>query len=308
MKKIELVLGYECNCNCVFCATDPVVLGQKMSFEEATLHLRRSREEGATAVDFGGGEPTIRSDLPALVETSVAMGYTSTSVISNGMLFCYPDFSRKLVSAGVNRFELSLWGPSQDIHDSLSQIEGSFDRMEMGVKHLIDLGANVEISVLLTNETVPYLSEIVNDFEKIGARRFLLMLFCLFGSNYATPKLYPELTAAGESVVEAARKKMFAETRIRTSHIPPCFMNGIEGIYFDIKEEELLVITPGNSFMVVQSPSESSTKTTRCIGCRLYNRCAGVRNEYIERFTDIEIKPLKAKKGTSSKVGRHLKK
>ena len=301
MKKIELVLGYECNCDCSFCASDPAILSNRMTAERAVAIMRDAMKRGATAVDFGGGEPTIRKDLPALANAARIMGFKSIGVKTNGMLFSYPDYAKAIIDAGVTRFAVSVWGATPEAHDAFSNIPGSFDRMEMGVKHLLDLGADVELVALLTNETVPRLTEIVNDFEQIGVRRFLLFLFCLFGSNDALPQLYPRITAAGAAAAQAVRGRNFKDTKIKTTHIPPCFLGYMKGVYYDIRGEAMLVTTPGHSFMAEESPFESGIKTERCLGCSMYNRCGGVRTEYIQRFSDREIKsdaaaPVKGRK------------
>ena len=304
MKRIELVLGYECNCDCVFCATDPALLGHRMSLEQAVDHMQTSRAQGASHVDFGGGEPTIRKDLPALTRAAATLGFETIGIRSNGLLFCYPDFARNLLDAGMNRFEISVWGPSPETHDAFSQIQGSFDMMEMGVKHLIDFGADVELGVLLTNETVPRFPDMVRDFEDIGVRKFILMMFCLFGANGALPDLYPRLTDAGKAVNEAFRNRNHRETQIRSSRIPPCFLPDAKEVYFDIRKSELLVITPGHSFMAEESPFEFSVKTDRCMGCRMYDECGGVRAEYIDHFSDAEIRPIGPGSGARKKRGR----
>lgn len=304
MKKIELVLGYECNCDCTFCASNPSILSNRMSTEKAVAIMRDALKNGAAEIDFGGGEPTIRKDLPALVSAARAMGYKSIGVKTNGMLFSYPDYAKKIMDAGVTRFAVSVWGASPEAHDAFSKIPGSFDRMEMGVKHLLDFGADVEMAALLTSETVPRLLEIVNDFERIGVRRFLLFLFCLFGSNDALPQLYPRLTAAGAAAAQAVQDRKFKSTKIKTTHIPPCFLGYIKGVYYSIREEAMLVATPGRSFMAEESPFELGIKTERCAGCSMYKRCGGVRTEYVERFSDREIKSDAAVHGTGRRHGR----
>ena len=275
-----------------------------MSTANAIKHMKGARNQGATAVDFGGGEPTLREDILELTLAAAKLGYEKIGIKSNGMLFCYPEYVENLMRAGMNHFTVSIWGHTPAVHDSFSQIEGSFEMMEMGLKHLVDFGADVEADVLLTNETVPHLKELLKNFTDIGVRKFRMWLYCLFGSNYTLPELMPTLTAAGKAVVETAVAFRDRTDWIYTTHIPCCFLQPYEDIYRNIAQEKLLIITPGGSFPAEMSPFEAGVKTKRCLGCEKYKSCGGVRQEYIDRFSDRKIRPIlpKKKERSSKKV------
>lgn len=289
MKKIELVLWFRCNCRCRFCVVDPAAAGQAMDGACALRHLKGARDEGATAVDFGGGEPTLRKDLPALARAAKDLGYESVGVKSNGLRLCYPEVVAELLDAGVGHFSVSVWGASPAAHDALSRTEGSFEMMEMGVKHVLDLGGSVSAEVLLTTETVPRLPRLGEALFDLGLRDLRLWLYSLFGSAGALPELLPRLAEAGRSIVETAALLGKKGVRLSTTHVPPCFLPGAEAVYRDIAASELVIVTPGGSFRAETSPFEAGEKTPRCRGCRERPRCAGLRPEYLRRFGDGEV-------------------
>ncbi|MBI5622772.1 MAG: radical SAM protein [Elusimicrobia bacterium] len=289
MKKIELVLWFRCNCRCRFCVVDAATARQSMSTEDAVRHLKLSRGQGAEAVDFGGGEPTLRPDLPKLAAAALRLGYACVGVKSNGLRLCYPEYVSELLAAGIRRFAVPVWGHVPSVHDSFSQVPGSFEMMEMGLKHVLDLGGAAEADVLLTNATVPHLTDLVGHFADIGVRSFQFWLYSLFGSAGRLAEELPTLTAAGAAVRRTAAAFSKRGLALSTTHLPPCFLGREHGLYRSIASEDLAIITPGGSFPAQESPFEAGVKTSRCRGCASYGSCAGARPEYLERFGPAEI-------------------
>lgn len=292
MKKIELILWFKCNARCRFCVVDPAAAREALDTAAAIRHLENARRDGVREVDFGGGEPTLRPDLPELARAAKALGYRRIGVKSNGLRLCYPEVVDSLLRAGVDRFALPVWGASPSAHDALSRTEGSFEMMEMAVKHILDLGGDVELDVLLTTATVPELPMLTRSFAEIGVRRFSMWLYCLFGSNQAFPELMPTLTAAGRAISRTAVALKKSKLLLSTTHVPPCFLSDAGGLYANIARAGLVIVTPGGSFPAETSPFEAGVKTARCSGCSESARCAGIRPEYLRLFSDAEVRPV----------------
>ena len=242
-------------------------------------------------MDFGGGEPTLRPDLPQLVRAAQRLGFSDIGVKTNGLRLCYPDYAALLLQAGARRFSVPVWGAEPQEHDELCRTPGAFDMMEMGVKNALDAGGDVECDVLLTTQTVPRLEEILSRFAQAGVRRFQLWLFCLFGSAGRRPELLPRLRDAGRAAAAAARR--FSKLSVSTTHIPPCQLGATPGLYAPISEQGLVVVTPGGSFAAEASPFEAGSKPRRCSGCLAFSRCAGPRPEYLARFSSRELTPIR---------------
>lgn len=292
MSKIELVLWFKCDCRCSFCVVDARTAAQSMPAAAAERHLRAAAARGVDEVDFGGGEPTLRSDLPRLAARARALGFRRIGVKTNGQRLCEPEYVSELLDAGVGRFSVPVWGHGPEVHDVLARTPGAFERLEMGVKNALDLGAEVSADVLLTRATVPRLRQAVERFEAAGVRRFHAWFYSLFGSAGALPSLLPSLPAAGAAVAGVSAALEGRGVRLATSQIPPCFLRPRPGLYRRISEERLEIITPGGSFPAESSPFEAGVKTRRCRGCAAEDRCAGVRPEYLARASDAEIAPL----------------
>lgn len=263
-----------------------------MGTAAALRRLERGREEGAEAVDFGGGEPTLRDDLPELARAAARLGYRDVGVKSNGLRLCYPDYLESLMAAGIRSFSVPVWGRPAE-HDALCGVKRAFDMLEMGVKHALDFGAQVQADLLLTSLSVAHAPALAADFAALGVRRFSARLYCLFGSGFTRPHLLPGMTEAGRATVEAARVLAPSGASIATGHIPPCLLGPMPELYDDIAKQELIVVTPGGEFPAETSPFEAGNQTPRCAGCAYAGRCRGPRIEYVRERGDGEFVPVR---------------
>lgn len=267
--------------------------GGRFTLEEIVRILARQKALGVKAVDFGGGEPTIGNELPAMAAAARKLGYTTIGVKSNGMRFCYPEYAELCMESGINEFSISLWGHSPETHDYLAGREGAFEMTEMGLKHLVDFGADVYVDFLLTTMSAGQLTEALKKFIGIGVKKYRLWLFSLFGAGGAYAELMPTLEEAGGAAVKACKTVEKEVDFMGTSHVMPCFLKGRESMYFNARELELLVVTAGNSFAAEESPFEAGTHVAACAGCRFESKCAGPRMEYLKIFGEDGIRKVK---------------
>jgi cyclic pyranopterin phosphate synthase len=290
VEKIEVILWHRCNCGCVFCSAGDSSQDQFDPRQVASL-LMEHHARGVEAVAFGGGEPTIYQGLPTAVDAARKLGYKTIEVKSNGMRFCYPEYAQTSIQSGINLFTISLWGHDPETHDQFAGRPNAFEMTEMGIKHLVHYGACVHVDLLLTVLTVPHLEEIVGKLARMGVARISLWLFCVFGAGGGMKEYVPRLKHAGPAALAAADAASAAGASVITSHIPPCFLQGRDDLYFNIKDIKLMIVTPGgNNFMAEESAFEAGAQVPECEKCVFRGVCAGPRREYLELFGHQEIK------------------
>jgi uncharacterized radical SAM superfamily Fe-S cluster-containing enzyme len=95
-------LTNRCNLSCPICFATAEKSGYlyEPSLEQIGMMLRRLREEKPLpcfAVQFAGGEPTLREDLPEIIEMAIAMGFSYVQLATNGMKFARSEeYCRKI--------------------------------------------------------------------------------------------------------------------------------------------------------------------------------------------------------------------
>ncbi len=105
-----------CNLRCPICFANAAVAGYVYEPTKAQIGamlrtLREMQPLPASALQFSGGEPTVREDLPELVEMAKAAGFEHVEVNSNGLkLAASVDYCRALLDAGVSTVYLQFDG------------------------------------------------------------------------------------------------------------------------------------------------------------------------------------------------------
>lgn len=296
MKVIEIAMGFTCNARCAFCFVPPSVRDNSFTSEDIVSILNEGIENGSETVYFGGGEPTIRRDLLPLVRYAKKAGYRTVNLKTNGMIFCYPDHAKRAIDAGATSYTIPIWG-LPEIHDGYARVSGAFERTEMAIKNLVDLGGDVELDLLATRTNMQHLAALVTRFSAVGVKRFSVWYLSLFGMEEAGADMagdlprYTEALPHLKAVFDAGAAAGLEQ--IKTSHVPPCLMADMPDNWHTIVDMDLLIVTPGNSFRGEESPFECGVKVAACEGCRLWDECLGIREDYLRVHGDSEFKAVK---------------
>jgi uncharacterized radical SAM superfamily Fe-S cluster-containing enzyme len=135
-------LTNRCNLDCDFCFANARACGfvYEPSFDEivSMLKLLRSqRPVPAPAVQFSGGEPTMRDDLVAIIRAAKELGFPHVQMASNGIKLANdPEYAQKLKETGLGTIYLHFDGVSKNTNPYLTlhmkAIE-NLNRVRLGV-------------------------------------------------------------------------------------------------------------------------------------------------------------------------------
>ena len=139
-KKVMIVPGYQCNNSCVF-----YINSEKRGFAaRTTLEVKKEMAaaagRGCDYLEFAGGENAIRADFPELVESARKFGFKKIAVATNGRMFSYPDFARRVFDSGLTMLIFSVHAHKAALHDSLTRVEGSFKQLLRGIENAKNVG------------------------------------------------------------------------------------------------------------------------------------------------------------------------
>ena len=135
----------QCNLNCPVCFADSGKRSMgKPTMERIAWLLERSiAAAGPTNIQLSGGEPTLREDLPRIVETAQRVGYSFIQVNSNGLrLASDRAYVEELAAAGLSSVFLQFDGVTDDVYCSLRG-KALLERKSQAVKNCGEVGIGV---------------------------------------------------------------------------------------------------------------------------------------------------------------------
>lgn len=137
---------WHCNQKCVHCYAAGQTLSdeKELSTEEWKAILDRCRSVGIPQITFTGGEPTMREDLPELIEYSK---WFITRVNTNGIKLT-PDYCERLKKAEVDSIQVTYYSSDSDIHNTLVGAPHHEDTTR-GIINALDAGLSLSINTPL---------------------------------------------------------------------------------------------------------------------------------------------------------------
>lgn len=157
----------QCNSFCLMCSQPPKQINDFDRFNE---HLRLidlvDQETGELGIT--GGEPTLFKDefIRLLQHCKDRLSGTAIHVLTNGRLFYYRDFARRLgeIEHPDLMLGIPLYSDVDSEHDYIVQAKGAFEETVLGLHNLSRYNVPVEIRVVLHKQTfrrLPKLAEFI---------------------------------------------------------------------------------------------------------------------------------------------------
>ncbi len=296
---LELVTGFACNCRCQLCSSGLQGPEAHLSEEELAAWLARGRARGAKGVWFGGGEPTLRPELPAACARARALGYARIRLQTNGLRLAYPAYLARLISSGLGEVSVSVKGWDESSHDAFTRRPGAWGLMMAALGRLAGTPVAREADVLLTSPLLPHLTGLLGRLVERGVGRVTLWLASLHGlpPGAARADLVPALGGLRGALREAFARARALGLEVTSLHTPPCALAPEDrDHYLHAGRYRLLVAVPGGrSFMAEESPMEGGAFPQELCGrCAARPACLGMRVEQLERFGRQGLEPLSA--------------
>jgi uncharacterized radical SAM superfamily Fe-S cluster-containing enzyme len=158
-----------CNLKCPVCFANAAAAGYvyeptKEQVVGMLENLRATKPVPATALQFSGGEPTIRNDLFDLVRKAKELGFRHVEVNTNGVRISQDvEYARKLKEAGVSTIYLQFDGLTPDVYKFIRGLD-LLDIKMKALKNLRQAGFNsvVLVVTLVKGVNDSQLGDIIN--------------------------------------------------------------------------------------------------------------------------------------------------
>jgi hypothetical protein len=119
---------------------------------------------GLGALVLGGGEPTLRADLPALIRALAR----PVTLHTDGHVLAVGRIAEELRGLGVVGVRIPFHSARADAHDWLVGRPGAARRALQGLRAAKAAGLAVEAELVVTRPTAPYLAETVEALARVG--------------------------------------------------------------------------------------------------------------------------------------------
>jgi MoaA/NifB/PqqE/SkfB family radical SAM enzyme len=129
---VQYAVTTRCNQRCRMCDVTASRAGEReLSVGQVRSLATVLRRMGVGVLVLSGGEPLLRSDLPAVVQAFAQQGLM-VRMQSNGALQ-YPGQAQELASAGLQEVSISLHSLDPAVHDAITGREGSWEQALEGM-------------------------------------------------------------------------------------------------------------------------------------------------------------------------------
>jgi MoaA/NifB/PqqE/SkfB family radical SAM enzyme len=300
-KKTVIIWGYQCNNRCCFCIDSEKRDFAVKSTEEIKKEMANAYKRGSTYLELIGGETTIRPDAVSLVNFAKQLGFKTITMSTNGRMYSYPDYAKKMIKAGLTDVIFSIHGHNEKLHDSLTQSPGSFKQLLAGLANFKKLGfKNIGSNTTIVRPNYKFLPQIGRFIFNQGIRNseFIFVDPTSGGAKTNFFELVPKISEIAPYVKKclaiAKRQEVFHWT-IR--YVPLCYFED----YLDQISELLEVkrfhtehLAPDfQNYDVEKSRAKvGRIKAKTCQKCRLNDICEGIWRDYVRHYGDKELKPI----------------
>jgi 7,8-dihydro-6-hydroxymethylpterin dimethyltransferase len=189
-----------CNLSCPVCFADAGDSSNEPTMDQLRAMMQILRDQKpvpCSAIQFSGGEPTMRDDLPEIVALARQFGFFQIQVATNGMkLASSPNLCGDLVRNGLTTIYLQFDGVTPEPYKTLR----GRDLLPMKYQAIENLRAAKQMSIVL----VPTLAKGVNDGQ-VGD----IVKFAFSNSDVVKGVNFQPISFAGRSdQMERAKKRI----------------------------------------------------------------------------------------------------
>ena len=302
IQKLVLFTGFSCNSHCHFC----IDLNKRdlpdKSTQQLISEMAQAARQGVEYLEIIGGEATIRGDFLVLLRTAKKLGFKDVVVVTNGRRLAYPEFAEQVIEAGVSDLVFSIHGHDAKLHDELTFAPGSFEDLLKGVENVRKLGhKRVFANCTVVKRNMRHLPKIGELFVKLKIEHAeFIFVDPTYGGAYTNfDGQVPRISEAApfmRKTLDVGRAWGTRDWCVR--YVPLCHFDGYLDQISESREVKLFHTrhwAPDfkNEDVGGSRQIAARAKTERCAGCSLYDRCEGIWKEYLRRYGDEELSPVK---------------
>jgi pyrroloquinoline quinone biosynthesis protein E len=214
-------LTHRCPLHCVYCS-NPLALQPRDNELSTDLWVRVFREAadaGVLQADFTGGEPLARPDIVELVRAARSAGLY-VNLITSGLPLDENKLA-KLVSAGLDHFQLSFQGAREETANEISGTKSHAQKLRV-LDWLKQHRVAVTLNFVIHRRNIDQLEEMLALAESSSATRIEFANVQYYGWAFANREnLLPTRAQLDQSLALIKREQVRLQARIRIEYVVP---------------------------------------------------------------------------------------
>ena len=170
--RMDLAITYRCNNKCAHCYNQPASPNaDELNLTQWKSILEKLWEISIPHVTFTGGEPTLRSDLPDLIDHAENIGIV-TGLVTNGRNLNDVNYVDKLVNNGLDHIQITFESVDERIHNQMVGNDQAWDETVAGIKNAIDTPIYTLTNTTLTRLNAPKIEETIEFLASLDVEQF----------------------------------------------------------------------------------------------------------------------------------------
>jgi len=153
----------KCNLSCIHCYSSEQQ--EELTTTDVYHILDKLSTAGVGMIDFGGGEPLLRTDIFDILTYSKHLGLY-TSISTNGILLD-ENCVKRLKILNIDHVCISLDGAKPETHDHIRNKKGTYEQTISGIKNCVNAGITTQISTVFMNSNINELGDMYTFLESL---------------------------------------------------------------------------------------------------------------------------------------------
>ena len=304
-KRGKVDIGTFCNYKCYFCYYKSK-LNQTTSLDTIKSRIYRLYELGCRDFDLSGGEPTIRRDFIDIIKYIKALNSDNkVSCLTNGS---NPKIIKKAFEAGLMEILFSIHSYG-DIHDEMTGIKGSYDKIIDSYWIAKELGIKCRINSTITNINYHLIDNVYFDLIQILKPQQVNFLPINYFENTEESIDYSVILKPIENFIDKFTNMQNStkvdnlhkfenwECEVNVRYVPFChlpnhieYLKGYKQHIYDSGDWNICWYhyTPSTlenlNNMLRENRIRSYNKVDKCLKCKYFNECDGIEPQAKQDF------------------------
>jgi radical SAM protein with 4Fe4S-binding SPASM domain len=317
--EVLLEITHRCNLPCKHCYLPDHLDHGELTLEEICDIFDQLVEAGTVFLTLTGGEVCSRRDFLEIVDAAAVRGF-AVKVLTNATMIT-DEIAAHLAEVGVLEVSVSVYGPTAEVHDAVTDMPGSFVKTMAGIErlrahglHVImktplvvgNDGAAVDLHRMAQQMSIPCNFDLVITPKNDGNTSPLELqlkqpeLVALMKDGPLAEVLNPPHGGPGPAPCYAGRSYLSISP---TGDVLPCLMMPFP--VGNLRKQPLREIWEGRGTLLEEVRAVTFESLSTCRSCDVKQACTRCAGQAMMRGQGVDGCDLSAKQLAKARVAAH---